>query len=348
MNLAFYGENIGSGCSTFRVRHPSHWINRYTEHQATYYPIEAASEYGHKDVFHKYDGFVFHKQIPMFNQFAKYIREKYPDKFIVFDTDDLDSMRFTDFYLEVFFTKLETEPETLFHDGHGVTVGSVPLLKWYSHKPAAVIENGFDTNLSIFRKPEREQYFNDQIKIVYMGGGSHKRDLEMLLRLEVLQQICSEYPVDIWIYGIVRSAKGVGMISDVPYGKGSIYTRAGTRVDRYPADLLKTASLVIAPLIQDTFNGHRSTLKLVEAGLMGLPVVASNVETYRQYKGQHGIQLVDNDADSWYKALVLMIEDEKRRDSMGEYNRACVEQYYSAEYLTDQRIAFYNRVRESL
>jgi hypothetical protein len=68
----------------------------------------------------------------------------------------------------------------------------------------------------------------------------------------------------------------------------------------------------LAPLRDTPFNGMKSSLKLLEYGGLGLPIVASDVAVYRV--GGPGVRLVENRTTNWIRALSEQI-------ALGEQNR---------------------------
>jgi len=339
LNIAFYMENNQgrAGSAIMRMRWPALWINKFTEHFVSVYTQHDAIEEGHRDIIKKFDVLVFHKQLPPFDDIAEWTKKRFPEKVIVYDTDDLDCEA-DHAYLNFFMQGMETDPAKLFSHADGITVASVPLYDIFSqYKPTAVLENGFDTTLSV-NQPRTDEYFNDFIKVVWGGGPSHDRDITMFLKMGVAQQLADEYDVDFYFYGVVQKERVI------QHKRGTIALKLGERLDMYVERLYSDASFTIAPLINDTFNGHRSTLKLVEAGVNGKTCIASNVETYRYYPSGT-ITLVNNTADEWYEAIRKHIEDAQYTKARGRLNRQVVETHYSGETLAKQRIAFYQQLR---
>jgi glycosyltransferase involved in cell wall biosynthesis len=106
------------------------------------------------------------------------------------------------------------------------------------------------------------------------------------------------------------------------------------------------ATCLFAPLVQDNFNGYRSTLKLVEAGVAGKTVVASRVASYETYEG--GAVLVSNTKEDWYNAFKAMIERPEQRKALAQENYQTVRREYSAQVLTEKRIRYYKEVLNAI
>jgi signal transduction histidine kinase len=68
-------------------------------------------------------------------------------------------------------------------------------------------------------------------------------------------------------------------------------------------------NIAVAPLRDDSFNGHKSHIKYLDYSMCGLAQVLSNVPAYAGSvrHGETGL-LVENSADSWYEAINALIE----------------------------------------
>lgn len=79
--------------------------------------------------------------------------------------------------------------------------------------------------------------------------------------------------------------------------------------------------IAVGPLARSIFNDSKSDLRLLEAGALGFPVVASNVTAYRDYveHGETGF-LVDKPAE-WGRYLQILVDDPELREKMGQAGR---------------------------
>ena len=71
-------------------------------------------------------------------------------------------------------------------------------------------------------------------------------------------------------------------------------------VGRYPARLAAMElDIAVAPLVDHPFNRAKSALKVLEYGALALPVVASDLEPYREAP----VSRVGDKPDAWIEAL---------------------------------------------
>ena len=339
MRIGFFSSERKHGTSTMRAAWPASWVNRFTNHIAFYYPMECIHDPSYMSEFLKLDVAVFHKQEVKFPELAKQLHAN--GCTIIYDTDDWDSNLFDMFYVSGEVGDVQSYIDQMVDIADGITVGSMPLLRKYAgSKPCAYIDNAFDT-ANYHNSAFDCEYYGDTLKVVYGGGISHYRDVEMFLRLGVIQQIMSERQVDFWFYGIGGEQRKRN------YGKGDLFIQHGFPIYSYIEECYMDASLVVAPLVVNEFNECRSCLKLIEAGFAGLPIVCTDIQNYRDYIGRDLVTYTDNTAEGWYNAITSLLDNEEKRKGIGKEHRALVEKYYTAEEMTRQRIEFYEQVRSA-
>jgi hypothetical protein len=75
--------------------------------------------------------------------------------------------------------------------------------------------------------------------------------------------------------------------------------------------------IMIAPLRPHPFNRAKSNLRVLEAAMLGIPVVASDYGPYAEFV-QHGVTgLLVRSEHEWGKHLRALVEDEAMREEMG-------------------------------
>jgi len=80
--------------------------------------------------------------------------------------------------------------------------------------------------------------------------------------------------------------------------------------------------VMVAPLQAHVFNRSKSPLRVLEAAMLGIPVVASDYGPYADFV-QHGTTGLLVRADhEWGKHLRALVEDAAMREEMGANARA--------------------------
>jgi glycosyltransferase involved in cell wall biosynthesis len=161
---------------------------------------------------------------------------------------------------------------------------------------------------------KQTESLDGQIVIGWAGSSSHWPDLEMLKG--VIPQILDEYSnAEFHIAGLDKAPfpehKRIKIVEPV-HGEDL-------------ALLLATFNIGLVPLISGKFNDCKSDLKFIEYAMVGLPVVASKVDAYKQaiVNGENGF-LAGNPKD-WLKYLRRLLNNPDLRQKMGENARKYAE-----------------------
>ncbi|MDW7754631.1 MAG: hypothetical protein SCH68_05645, partial [Brevefilum sp.] len=125
--------------------------------------------------------------------------------------------------------------------------------------------------------PLKDPSVKKTLTIAYMGGDSHKPDLEFIA--PVLCEIKEKFPekINYHFYG-VKAPDCVMAFRDTVWEPLKTYQYA-----EFANDFQKTdADIFIAPLLNNEFNQCKSAIKFLEYSSMGVPGVYSRVFPYEQ------------------------------------------------------------------
>ena len=78
---------------------------------------------------------------------------------------------------------------------------------------------------------------------------------------------------------------------------------------------LADIDILIAPLAYNDLNRAKSKVKILEAGAMAIPIICTDIESYRG--DSPAVLIPQNDPKGWYDALKLLIEDSDTRRKLG-------------------------------
>ena len=182
-----------------------------------------------------------------------------------------------------------------------------------------VVENGIDSSMRAVGRgivAERSRGWlrpvaPDAVTLCY-GSGSRAHDRDFELAAPALARLMAARPdVHLRLLGPVRLpdvlAPVAGRISRardlMPY---PVYLREMARCD-----------IALAPLLPGEFNEAKSQVKYLEAGLVGLPLVASPT-VYRRYVEDGSTGCLAATSGEWYAALDRLTSDRAARLAMGE------------------------------
>jgi glycosyltransferase involved in cell wall biosynthesis len=291
-------------------------------------------------VISEFDVIVIHKPSFILWKVAKEARKQ--NKIVIYDTDDYDAELYSEYYLKYWLQNSGDHLKKIVALCDGVTVSSAPLARVMQQfgKPVAVVDNGYDTDLSEYQI-ENLPYFTgldgEWLKIVFGGSTGHARDIELFLRLGVIEAL-SEHKIDWYFHGVFNGPPQTKHV-----GNSEVKFLPGEDISSYLQSFYFNADILIAPLVIDKFNDCRSTIKLIEAGLAGIPAVVSNVESYRGFS--EGVTLVENTTEQWVDALQSLILSAEVRESHGNANKNAVYARHTAAHITQQRVDFYENFR---
>ena len=151
-------------------------------------------------------------------------------------------------------------------------------------------------------------------RIGWAGGSTHQGDL--LLLKEIIEQTRGEAD---WIF--------FGMCPDEIRPLLAEYHDL-VSFDEYPAYLAKlNLDIAVAPLTISPFNQGKSNLRLLEYGALGIPVVCTDIDPYRNSPACR----VENSANAWVTALRERIYDAEGREKEGIAMRDWVHRSYLLE-----------------
>lgn len=195
-------------------------------------------------------------------------------------------------------------------------------------QPPAVVSNGIDAGMRAVARGVAADRQAGRIRangsdgrvVIGYGSGSRAHDADLALAAGALRQLLSEFDnVEVRLFG--------------PLALPEQLTDFGHRVQRF--DLLPDGQflwelaqcdIAIAPLLDAPFNHFKSQVKYLEAGMLGLPFVASPT-VYGNYVEHGRTGFIANSSRKWHRFLRELVTDGQLRRSMGEAARDHVRQW---------------------
>lgn len=160
-------------------------------------------------------------------------------------------------------------------------------------------------------KRMEEKKASKRVSMGYFSGSiTHNDDVKLIL--PALQRILSDYKnAELHIVGEL----------DVPPElkpfKERIIARPFVSWTKLP-ELIASVDINLAPLENTIFNEAKSENKWVEAALVKVPTVASDVGAFARMMENNVTGLLCNSEDEWYAALSLLIEHPEERKRLAE------------------------------
>jgi len=187
-----------------------------------------------------------------------------------------------------------------------VTVTTEPLAEvMRKHNPnVAVLPNHVPSELLDIQRPKR-----DRLTVGWAGGASH--GLDMALIAAQLRRFLQRHPhVDLHLIG-------------TDYGDTIRHKARFTKWDDDVYGYYRNIDFDIglAPLTGSVFNRSKSAIRCLELAALGIPVIASDVEPYRDFVIDGVTGYLARHEHEWFKRLRELANDEAMRSSMGSKAR---------------------------
>jgi glycosyltransferase involved in cell wall biosynthesis len=214
---------------------------------------------------------------------------KFNDVFMIYSQDDLVHMLPGKHPLQSKWPKdVRRRLSQLMSHSDRLIVATEPLQEAYSKyiSDIKLVPNYLETARWLGLKSNKQMRNGKKLRVGWAGGGQHHGDLEFIV--PVIEATKDE--VD-WIF--------MGMCLDQirPYIKEY---HAGVAFDLYPQKLADLdLDLAVAPLEYNNFNMAKTNLRLLEYGVLGWPVLCSDITPYRNAP----VTLVGNNVNHWIKAI---------------------------------------------
>lgn len=169
--------------------------------------------------------------------------------------------------------------------------------------------------------------YSGKPRVGWAGSISHLGDLELLN--EVVPTLAGE--VD-WVFF------GACHREILPYVAERF---AGVSFEAYPETLARMdLDLALAPLVANPFNEAKSPLKLMEYGILGYPVVCSDVGPYR---AGFPVKRVTNTPKAWIAAIRERINDRAALRREGDALQAHIRRHWMLDDHLDEWTAAWTR-----
>lgn len=303
---------------------------------------------------------IFLYRLPMWPRIAEVIEQaRALGKPLIFDTDDLV---FEPDLIEEHRAVRNLSPadQELHAAGvrgylatlHGcdITVTATPLLAEFARRrarPGYVHRNALGNEmlacadeLYCRRKQKRNQ--THRLVIGY-GSGTATHEVDFQEAAGALLNVLATFPqVELWIVG--------------PMELPGEFAGFGERIRRFPLtdwrgwfELASQMDIALAPLeLDNVFCRAKSEIKFVEAGALGIPVIASEIDPFQDSitDGKNGLLAANEQA--WTAALVSLLESPNRRAALGENARRTVLQHYSPAVRSQQLSLLMRQLAPSL
>lgn len=194
-----------------------------------------------------------------------------------------------------------------------------------------VIPNAIDPEIWKFKNKIKK---DGKIRIGWISSGSHLSDIPIIQ--PVMDAILSKYKNVEFHFA--------GMTWDETQDD-RFYHHVGVRAykdfPKWYAD--QGYDIGIAPLKDTKFNQAKSNIKWMEAAMLEIPIIASDIEPYKCIK--HGIDgFLASTTEQWVRYVSLLIENEEKRREIGRNAKKSI----LKDWTTDKFLPLYEELFKKL
>lgn len=195
------------------------------------------------------------------------------------------------------------------------------IVKKYTYEDRVhVANNGID--FDIYDKLQNNTH-KTYTHIGWQGGSGHDTDLEIID--EAVRIVCNKHKnVRFTFVGDASS------LSDKTKKIDRVkIDRTWTPIDKFPAKIAKLGfDIQLAPLADNKFNRSKSNLRLLQAGALHTPCVASNNGPYKGFPCKHA-----KTTNEWVAAIEKLIADVDARNKLGDKSYKHTKKHYNIDNL---------------
>jgi len=330
MKLFVHKHRI-DGCSWYRIMQITKAISNEVEIKEV--DIDTWSEKDIMEAIKDSDVFYLRPSTKNVTQFIREIKEYYPKKKIIFDTDDdlFNISPFSDAYSfggtkEVYLPdgkplwvedkhfdpyrnrRALIDYEYCLTKANVVTTTTSKLADTIKpfNKNVVVVPNA--VNLDIF--PRLDIKKDDKIRLLWSGGSSHYGDMFSIR--DDLERLMKEYP-NLHLYILGNPFEGITKDMD----QSRVHKDGWITADGHGYRLATiNADIAICPLEDNEFNTNKSSIKYYETAALGIPTVAKNMLPYSaDIKHNDNGLLYTND---FYKQVKYLIDNPQERKRIAD------------------------------
>ena len=320
--------------SRYRVSHQREQIeaNGYTTDEVFYENLTLEMQ-------KYYRAFVFYR-CPVTDVIKDFIKKaKYNNKAVFYDIDDLVFDKKYTSTIE-YVNNMSEEDKKLYYDGvrrmgetldlcdYAITTTEELAKELKPHvKEVYVNRNAASERMCELSQNAMTNKQPDESRIYlgYLSGSiTHNPDFELIV--SPIERIMEKYDnVYLKIIGLLDIPEQLNKYKD------RIITAPFTDWEKLPS-IISTMDVNLAPLEDSLFNKAKSENKWMEAGLVKVPTVASNIGAFKVINSGVDGFLVDNDNEQWFNALDNLIADRNKRVQIGQKANDRVMKEYVTTY----------------
>jgi glycosyltransferase involved in cell wall biosynthesis len=194
----------------------------------------------------------------------------------------------------------------------------------------AVVMNSADGDLfDPTRHPRRPFMEDGELRLIHHSSLQRIYGLEVLI--EAVARISTELPIRVDVYGDGLHRSGLEAAVARTRTGDRVHLNGPVPIDELPA-LIAAADIGVIPSLPEPYMQYSLSTKLLEYASMGIPIVASDLRTFRAHFTDEAIRYVPGgDVEALSVAIRSLVADPVGTARLGAEARRQAEQYAWAE-----------------
>ncbi len=169
---------------------------------------------------------------------------------------------------------------------------------------------------------ESKRRTSDKPRVGWVGAQQHGGDLEVII--DVVKATADRLD---WVF--------MGMCPEEIRPLVKEYHLDWVSYDKYPQKMASlNLDIAVAPLEIHRFNEAKSNLRLLEYGILGWPVVCTDIAPYQAYDAP--VRRVPNETEAWIEAIMDYANDLDKAAKAGDKLRSWVKRHFILEDHLDE------------
>jgi glycosyltransferase involved in cell wall biosynthesis len=171
---------------------------------------------------------------------------------------------------------------------------------------------------------------SDKVRLFWQGSNTHRKDIQLLKN--PLKRVHADLKNEVFMVfsgykksgshtiinpdGSIQNVNNITECEEMVSSYTNSFRLDGVAFEATPVkeyyQAYKYCDIALVPLLDTSFNGYKSNLKILEAAAVGAPCIVSKVNPYLDMP----VCYVENQTD-WYKHIKSLVRDKVKREEMG-------------------------------
>ena len=206
------------------------------------------------------------------------------------------------------------------------------------HKENVVFHNGINLEMPIYdaSNNRRNEITRDKKVVGWAGSSSHIDSLQQIKK--PIKKLISQR--DDIVFALCSNPEFLDFF-DIPKDR-KMYVKHKP-FETWPP-VMSLFDISLASVVPNVFNSCKSELKILEAGVWGVPSVCTHIEPYNRFRkiSDGGcFTIYENNVNDWVNNINKLLDSEETYRNMSEKTLNTVQNVYNLRKINEKRVNFF-------